>query len=425
MLGAMIPLTLGDAAARIALALAIGLMVGFEREWSNKEAGIRTCALTALVGMLAALVGTPLELAMAVGVMVLIVLLNWRSLQVSQTVEITTSAALLFLYVLGVMVGRGEFFAPVAAALIATLLLSWKVELHRFAGELHTNEIRGAIWLGLLAFVIYPLLPNRFVDRWQTINPHTIWVAVIVVAAVGFSNYVLMRLYSARGLFLSALLGGLVSSTAVLLELGATLRGLGHSLQESAGESIVSMSITITLLATLAMFARNLILLAIFSPSSLPWALPPLLAMGLLAAVLVWRRRQSPRLGGQPLQLDSPISLRRVAEFGIVFLAIQVATTLSLRHWGHLGAYAVAILGGLVNSAGATAAVGEMAANHSLTPMAAGVAAVLASMASAVFNAPVINRVLRQKRGGWTTEAAMWTLAGIGAAVLVLQRVSL
>jgi uncharacterized membrane protein (DUF4010 family) len=173
------------------------------------------------------------------------------------------------------------------------------------------------------------------------------------------------------------------------------------------------------------MFARNLILLAIFSPASLPWALPPLLAMGLLAAVLVWRRRQSPRLGGQPLQLDSPISLRRVAEFGGVFLAIQVATTLSLRHWGHLGAYAVAVLGGLVNSAGATAAVGEMAANHSLTPMAAGVAAVLASMASAVFNAPVMNRVLRQKHGGWTTQAAMWTLAGIGAAVLVLQRVRL
>ncbi|HEY8056188.1 MAG TPA: DUF4010 domain-containing protein, partial [Terriglobales bacterium] len=107
------------------------------------------------------------------------------------------------------------------------------------------------------------------------------------------------------------------------------------------------------------------------------------------------------------------------------FLVIQVATSLSLRHWGHFGAYAIAILGGLVNSAGATAAVGEMAAHHSLSPMAAGVATVLASMASAVFNAPVMNRVLGQRHTGWATQAAMWSLAGIGAAVLILQRVSL
>lgn len=421
MLVPMVSLSLGAAAVRIALALAIGLLVGFEREWSNKEAGIRTCSLTALLGMLSALAGTPLVLVMAAGVVVLIVLLNLHSLRVTQTVEITTSAALLFLYVLGVLVGRGDFFAPVAAALVATLLLSGKVELHRFAGELHPNEIRGAIWLGLLAFVIYPLLPDRYVDGWQTINPHSLWVAVIVVAAVGFGNYILMRLYSARGLFYSALLGGLVSSTAVLLELGATLRGLGQELQEAAGGSIGAMSVTITLLATLAMFARNLVLLALFHAPALRWALPALGAMAGLAALLVWRRRHNPILGGQPLRLDSPLSLRRVAEFGVVFLVIQVATTLALRQWGHLGVYAIAIAGGLVNSAGATAAVGEMAAHHSLTPMTAGIATVVASIASAVANAPVMNRVLGQKHAGWANQAAMWALAGAGAVVLVLQ----
>jgi len=411
----MVPLTPGAGAARIALALTIGMMVGFEREWSNKDAGIRTCALTALAGMLAALVGTPLLIAGFAGTLLLVAFLNLRSLRATQTVEITTSAALLLLYILGALVGQGEFFTPVAAAILATLLLSWKLELHRFAGDLHPSEIRGAIWLAMLAFVVYPLLPNRFVDRWQTINPHAAWVAIIVVAAVGFVNYVLMRLYSARGLFYSAVLGGLVSSTATVLELGATLRTLNAEM--------LPMSISITLLATLAMFARNLILLGIFAPAGLRWALPPLLAMAALAAVLIWRWHRSTAPAGTELKLASPISMRRVAEFGLVFLAIQVATALGQRHWGHAGTYVIAVAGGIFNSAGATAAVGEMAAHGTLMPLAAGVATVLASMASAVANAPVMNRVLRQSKLGWTNEILAWALAGAGAVVLVLQHV--
>lgn len=420
----MNPLHHGQAAARIALALGIGLLIGFEREWSSKEAGIRTCALVALAGMLTALVGMPLVLAGFAGVLLLIVFINVRALQASKSVEITTSAALLVLFILGVLVGHGEYFAPVAAAIVATLLLSWKVELHRFAGELHPNEIHSAIWLALLAFVVYPLLPNRYVDRWHTINPHTLWVAVIVVAAVGFVNYVFMRLYSAKGLYFSALLGGLVSSTATLLELGATLRTMSLQADAEAGRGIVQMSVTVTLLATMAMFGRNLLLLAIFAPAGLPWAVPALVAMAVLAAILIWRRPQAPVLSGQQLALDSPISFKRVAEFGLVFLAIQVATALALRGWGHFGAYAVAVLGGTVNSASATAAVGEMAAQHTLTAVTAGVATVLASMASAVVNAPVMNRVLRQKSMGWANQAAMWALAGAGVVVLVLQRVA-
>ncbi|MGH9392780.1 MAG: MgtC/SapB family protein [Terriglobales bacterium] len=413
---AMIALTPGDGAARIALALAIGLMVGFEREWSNKDAGIRTCALTALVGMLTALAGVPLVIAGFAGTLLLVVFLNLRALRANQTVEITTSAALLLLYVLGVLVGRGEYFTPVAAAIAATLLLSWKLELHRFAGELHPNEIRGAVWLAMLAFVVYPLLPNHAVDRWQTINPHVVWVAVIVVAAVGFGNYVLMRLYSARCMFYSAVLGGLVSSTATVLELGTTLRELGAD--------AAAMSVTITLLATVAMFGRNLVLLAIFAPAGLRWAVPPLAAMAGLAAAMIWRRGRNGGLpAGKDLKLASPISLWRVAEFGLVFVAIQIATTLSQRHWGHAGTYVIAAVGGIFNSAGATAAVGEMAAHGALTPLAAGVATVLASMASAVANAPVMNRVLRQRGLGWTNEALAWALAGAGAVVLVLQQV--
>ena len=419
----MLPLSHGSAAAIIALALAIGLLIGFEREWSNKDAGIRTCALTALAGAMAALVSTGLAIAGLAAVLVLITFVNLRSLRADDRVEITTSAALVLVYVLGVLVGRGEFFTPVTAAIAATLLLAWKVELHRFAGALRPAEVRGAVWMGLIAFVIYPLLPDRTVDRWGLINPHTVWVAVIVVAAVGFANYVLMRLYSSRGLYYGALLGGLVSSTATVLELGASLKRMVHALPrlESAAR-LVAMSVTISLLASLAMFARNLILLALFAPQAVASAWAPMLAMAVVAAVLVFRRRQRTAPDGEALQLESPISLRYVFEFGALFLLIQIASTLGERAWGTGGTYVVAILGGIVNSASATAAVGEMAAHHTLAPSAAGVATVLASMPSALINALLMSRVVRERLVGWRNEAFAGLLVLTGALVLAAQQ---
>jgi len=402
----------GADAAKIALALAIGLLIGFEREWSNKDAGIRTFVIVALAGALATLASPVLAVAAMAGVVALIVLVNLRALRSTGTTEITTAAALLLVYILGVLVGQGNYFAPVAAAIVATLLLAWKMELRRFAGELRPSEVHGAVWLALLAFVIYPLLPNRAIDRWGLVNLHTVWVAVIVVAAVSFVNYVLMRLYSARGLYYSAVLGGLVSTTATILELGASLRQFG--------DAVLGMSVTITLLATMAMFGRNLMLLAILAPHSVASAWMPLLAMGIAAAALI-QRRQAPPLAGEPLKLESPISMRRVAAFGVVFLAVQIAATLAERYFGHSGTYIIAVLGGLVNSASATAAVGELAAQHTLTPFAAGVATVLTSMASATVNAPLMNRVLGRQRVGRENQLLTWAVVAIGAVALALQ----
>ncbi|MFI5269878.1 MAG: MgtC/SapB family protein, partial [Chloroflexota bacterium] len=136
----------GSDAGKIALALAIGLLIGFEREWSNKDAGIRTFAIVALAGALAALASPALAMVALAGVVTLMVFVNLRALRTSGTTEITTAAALLLVYILGVLVGQGNYFAPVAAAIVATLLLAWKLELHKFAGELRPSEVHGAVW---------------------------------------------------------------------------------------------------------------------------------------------------------------------------------------------------------------------------------------------------------------------------------------
>lgn len=159
-----------EIATKIAIALGVGLLVGFERAWAHKEVGVRTFSITALLGMLAALVSDQFAVVGLVGVFVLVAYINGRSLLLDRALEMTTSVALIVTFVLGVLVGQGHLFTPVASAILMTMLLTWKTELQRFAGDLAPSEIRGAVLLGLIGFVIYPLLPNRFIDSWHLLR---------------------------------------------------------------------------------------------------------------------------------------------------------------------------------------------------------------------------------------------------------------
>jgi uncharacterized membrane protein (DUF4010 family) len=264
-------------ALRLALSIAVGLLVGFEREWSRKDLGVRIFAITALLGTLSALLAESFALASMGAVALLIIFVNGRNLVRGQNLEVTTSVSLVVTLILGTLIGEGHLFAPVAAAILLTLLLSLKVELSTFAGGLRPEEIRSAVLLGLLGFVIRPLLPNRFLDPWQLLNPREAWVTIMVVAGIGFVNYVLLRIYGTRGLYYTALLGGLVNSTATINELSTRL---------AQGDGLTALAVPIVLLTTAAMFVRNLIILVLFAPAAAPVALWPLLAMAAGASFL-------------------------------------------------------------------------------------------------------------------------------------------
>jgi len=239
------------------------------------------------------------------------------------------------------------------------MLLAWKTELSRFAGGLLPSEIRSAVLLGLIGFVIYPVLPNRYVDPWQLFNPRDAWVSVIAIAGIGFVNYVFLRVYSTRGLYLGALFGGLVNSSATVAELGARLREAG----------MVNRTSTLVLLTTIAMFARNLILATIFSPRSLSATLVPLLAMTLVAIFWVWRDRGIEQKVPGTLTLTSPVSISKVLWFGMLFISIQIVGTLLTKYFGNYGMLATGVFGGLVSSASTTAAAATfIAGRHGRKP---------------------------------------------------------
>jgi uncharacterized membrane protein (DUF4010 family) len=143
------------------------------------------------------------------------------------------------------------------------------------------------VLLGLLGLVVYPILPDRFVDKWELVNPRQAWITVIVIAGIGFVNYVLLKVYGTRGVYVSGFLGGFVNSSAAAVELARPLGADGTS----SGVAVAALLLTIV-----AMFARNLLILALFSPKAVLTAVGPIFAMTLLALILVRRERAGWRI---------------------------------------------------------------------------------------------------------------------------------
>jgi uncharacterized membrane protein (DUF4010 family) len=376
-------------ATKLLVALGIGLLIGFEREWAHKDQGVRTFAVITLLGMLSALISDGVVLAGFGGVVALVAIVNVGNFVHTRQAEVTTSGALLVTFLLGVLVGEGHVFTPTATAIVMTLLLALKPQFSRFAGGLTAEEVRGAVLLGLIGFVVYPVLPNRFIDPWELLNPREAWLTIILIAALGFLNYILLRLFSTRGIYYAAVFGGLVNSTATIAELSGAVKAAG-----SAG---TSTGVVINLLTIVAMFVRNLALLSVFSPHAGLIALWPILVMALSATGFAWWQNRTP--GESPsLKIASPFEVRSITGFGLLFVIIQVAGSLGQRFLGNYGTIGVGILGGFVSSASTTAAAASLAMHGRITPETAALSTVVTSIASTLVNLPIVYRATKDRR---------------------------
>ncbi len=384
---------------RLALSLALGLLIGLERERRGKEAGLRTFGFICLLGALGGSLGDAYGLLILALVGVLAVLLNLHTLRANEGMELTTSAAMLVTCFAGILCGKGHTISPAAVMVIATALLAWKERLADFSMGLTESELRSALLLAILAIVIYPALPIGAVGPWQLIEPRAAWVTVILIAGIGFVNYILWKMYGTRGTELSGFLGGLVNSNFTVIELSSRVREAAGVFVESAYRGI--------LLATTAMLVRNAGLLLVLAPLALVGSFAAFALMLFTSIGLVlWsyqQRRPPPAEPSAQIKLELPFSLPLALKYGVVFLALHVLGNLAQRQFGDVGFYFVSAVGGLMSSASAVAAAATLASQGSLSATVAGTGAVLASFTSIAFS---LSFVLRTHHRGLITRLA-------------------
>lgn len=373
---------------RLALSLALGLLIGLERERRGKEAGLRTFGFISVLGALGGSLGTAFSLVILVLVGVLAVLLNLQTLRANQGTELTTSAAMLVTCMAGILCGQGHTISPAATMVSATALLAWKERLAGFSMGLTESELRSAIMLAILAIVIYPALPAGAVGPWNLFEPRAAWVAVILIASIGFVNYTLWKLYGTHGAELSGFLGGLVNSNFTVIEMSSRVRQHSSEFVDSAYRSI--------LLATSAMVARNASLLLILAPLALVGSFAAfflMLASSTLLVLWSYRRRNRNLSEKAPdIKLGLPFSLPLALKYGVVFLLLHIVGGLTQRTFGNVGFYFVSVIGGLMSSASAVAAAAALASQGNLSPTVAGNGAVVASFTSIAFSLSFVLR---------------------------------
>jgi uncharacterized membrane protein (DUF4010 family) len=357
---------------------------------------VRSFAIAALLGAVSWLVSPNLALIQIGVIVAIIIIVNLYHLSKEMPMEITTSLALAITNVLGILIGVGDFFAAFTCAILITALLTWKTEFVEFISKLTTVEIRGTLLMAFIAIVVYPLLPNTYIDPWHIINPRAIWLTVIIVAALNFVNYMLLRQFGAKGIRYSAILGGLVNSAATSLLLG----------QEVKNDADLASGITIDfVLSDVAMIVRNGALVAIFSWLAGPQASlatlialgPMAVAAGIIALILFLRTRKASPAPTQTMPLKSPLALRSVLEFGVVFFGLTVIGGAAQKLLGALGFLVVAVVGALASAAASSVLIGSQVRMNFIGAQIAAITIYLATVVGLIENVVLFYSATRNR----------------------------
>ena len=341
-------LTLPPALLGLLAALAVGLLIGLERGWTQREmpagqrvAGFRTFGLIGFVGGVAGLMPDVIAAVIAFGVMGAL-LIGFRNAINEDRLSATTTIAAILTFAVGVAAVRLSPTVALVAAGAAFALLSARHSMHALLRGLTEAEIEGVARFALVALVVLPLLPDASFGPYDAWNPRQIWMVVVLVAGLSFAGYVVARKFgSSRGVLMMALTGAIVSSTAVTAWYARRL----HKEPELRGVLTAGIAI-----ATIVMFTRVLVLAALLVPRALPTlalVMTPALIVSAALALLAWRREDSP--DGPPVKLGNPFDFGPALLLAAFVAIFSLLARWALDIWGDQGIAVVLGLTGLMD----------------------------------------------------------------------------
>jgi len=419
---------------RLGVALAIGLMFGLERGWEFRElhteqrtAGLRTFGAIGLLGGVVAELagdhGQMLIAALALALGIVLAAGYWRESEIDRDVSLTSSVTALVAYSLGALAGHGELLAASSSAVVLTMLLGFRPELHGLVRAIDREELLATFRLLLISVVMLPVLPNRSYGPWAAFNPYDIWWMVVLVAAVSYVGYFATRLMGAeRGILITGVFGGLASSTVVALSLA---RRAAHDLREP---NLLAAGATI---ASAIMWPRIFLIVGAVDPELAQRLVIPLVASTIVAiAGALWLanrgRKEEKTLAesGEKMIATNPLDLGMAVRFGFILTAIMVAARAASAWAGPSGLLLVAGISGLVDVDAISLSVATMSI-HRLTAPDVAISAILLAAAVNTLLKPAMALLIGGAPIGLRFLAAsLAMIAACGAGWLIAMRLA-
>src|SRR5580698_1569621 len=414
---------------RLAVALAIGMLLGLERGWEGRDlhtaqrtAGVRTFAAIGLSGGVAAQVGgehaSELLAAFAIALGMVIAVGYWRESEVDRDVSLTTSVSALVTYSLGALAGRGELLAASSSAVVLTMILGFRPEIHGLVRKIERTELLATFRLLLISVVMLPVLPNRAYGPWDAFNPYHIWWMVVLVAAISYVGYFATRLMGPeRGIVATGLFGGLVSSTVVTLNLAR------ESAEGEAKPNLLAAGATI---ASAIMWPRIMLIVSAIDPA-LGWSLAcPVAAatvIGLAGAVILaqlGREEEKPlAVSSGKLNASDPLNLGAAVRFALLLTVILGASHAASAWAGTSGLYVVAGISGLADATPISLSAASMNTHHVIAPVIAVGAILIGMIANTVLKSALALTIGGASMGLRFLATSMAMVAACGAGWLI------
>lgn len=338
---------------RLGLALGVGLIVGIERGWRQRDApeggrtaGVRTFALIGFLGGLAGatslISGTPLPwMACLVLLTAVFALFSLREGIAERDFSVTSVVAAMTVFLLGVLAIQADMRLAAAGGVVTAVLLAGREYLHRTVSRLSWLELRSALLLMAMTAVVLPLLPNRPVDPLGALNPSEIWLLMILTAGVSYIGYAALKIAGPdKGPSLAGLAGGLASSTATTLAMSRLSRRMADASGLAAGVSFAAM-VSVLRASALALVVQ---------PSLAPLMAPPAVAAALVlgaGGAFGLARRSAADAAREDLGV--PFELRTVFGFGVLLAVVTLAGAWIATKAGAAGAYLLAAVSGFLD----------------------------------------------------------------------------
>jgi uncharacterized membrane protein (DUF4010 family) len=370
-------------------ALAIGFLIGIERGWSGRRedegqrvAGIRTFSLIGLLGGVLALLSQEISpwimIAGFVSVSALVIAAHILDVVRNDDVGTTTAFSMMLTFALAAWAAYGHQVPAMAVTVIAVLLLGHKPGLHRWLTKVTPQDFFAGLKLLVISVVLLPLLPDKGYGPWEALNPYWTWWMVVLISGLSFLGYVVIQIAGERmGMIVTAIAGGLASSTAVTFSLARFAREK-TSLIFSAG----------VLVASSIMFFRVMIEVFVVHAALMHRLWLPLVIMllGLMASLLwIWRKpAKDARDQEQKIELKNPLQLGMALQFGVL-LAVILLLSEAMKEWfGNQGVYVLSVVSGLMDVDAITLSLSR-SAHSDLAAEVAIMGIVLACAANTIF----------------------------------------
>jgi uncharacterized membrane protein (DUF4010 family) len=378
------------------ISVAVGALIGAERERRKGEgparssAGIRTFTITSIAGAVAFTLGGIVLLAVVTAsVAMMTVVSYWRSQE--EDPGLTTEVVLILTTLLGGLCIQSPQMAA-ATAVTVTVLLYSKEWLHTLiTSQISKMELDDALIFAAAAFVILPLVPDRQMGPYMALNPHTIWIVVVLVMGISAAGYVAVRLFGARyGLPLSGAMSGFISSTA-------TIGAMGSRARQHA--TLLSACVAGAVLSTVATIVQMALVVAATSMPTLVSLAPSLLLAGIAAifygGALTFSSMRRP--GNDEAQASGALSLKTAISFGSILALVLVVSAGLQATLGESGVVMAAMAAGLVDTHAAAISVASLVASGKVSPDDA-VVPILAGLTTNTLTKIII----AASSGGWT-----------------------